>query len=179
MAAYDLCVLEWLRRSVFTADYSAKITEFNSSGLLQVLHMGQEKHNEKGSLKQEQVRLDAMLLAAGWQLINLNAVKYGVNSHPTLAYVRPSPAQPNQIKSFLERLHILEHLERKAQGEEDRTTVRTLHLFFKDINRFEERREETDSTNLLELLERLAKLHRDGDLTDLEFEQAKKKAIGL
>lgn len=142
--------------------------------------MGQEKHNEKGSLKQEYVRLDAMLVAAGWQLVNLNAVKYSASSHPTAAYVRPSAVLPEPNRSFLERLHILEQMERKAQGEEDRNTVWNLRTHFRGyINDFEERREQTESANLPELLERLAKLHRDGDLTDLEFEQAKKKAIGL
>ena len=144
------------------------------------MYLGQEKHNEKRSLKQEYVRLDSMLLAAGWQLVNSNAVNYSVSSHPTAAYVRPSVAPPEPNMSFGERFYILEQLERKAQSEEDRHTVRTLQNYFKGyINDFEQKREQTDSTNLPELLERLVQLYRDGDLTDLEFEQAKKKALGL
>lgn len=185
MMAYDLCAVEWLpdRRSLFSDKRSVRVTGFNAAGELHILYMGEEKYNarsarELDAIKEQHTYLDARLLADGWSKEWPGSVIYGgVNF--IAVYVRQSAVNPLQVKSVTERLLLLKDLLNAADPYDNRDTIQQLYKYAQDELSRLEQRNQSPTVKMVELLERLSKLHREGSISSAEFDQAKKKALGL
>ncbi len=85
---------------------------------------------------------------------------------------------PASSEAVSERLSSLKELLNTSR-EDNRAVIQQLYRYAQDELSQLEQSNQTPAPELVELLERLSKLHREGSLNKDEFEQAKRKALGL
>lgn len=195
MAAYDILVIEWFNPGNLVGfaglgyyDRQLKVTEFSAAGEIHIRHRGTKKYKlsphgsfpagDRKVIIEENLRLDSQLTSEGWRLANPNHAGNITNPGGELIYVRRSSV-PNPM-SIAERLATLKELVHKGNKDDRRTGELLYRLSQHYLVPLEEQTgEHVDPDGLIERLERLSKLHRQGDLSDAQFEQAKNAALGL
>ena len=114
----------------------------------------------------------------GWRLADPNNAYQITNPGGDLIYVRRSSV--SSPKSIAERLATLKDFAHKGSKDDRRTGELLYTLSQRYLIPLEEQASErADPDKLIERLERLSELHRQGALSDVQFEQAKNTALGL
>ena len=181
MPEYDICIIHEEKKGggwFSSLSYRRIATEFLATGKMEVIFIGDwhtSKYQSVPTITDEQLqamkekeRTVSSLIADGW-------IRFGKKVDPFAygdMFYRESTSPSSEIIPLSERLKIVNGF---IQNEQHRSISDYL---LKALEKLRKMANSKDANDLVELLERISKLHKDGDLSDFEFEQAKRKVLG-
>ncbi len=172
MTNYDIAMIHLRVTSGWVTHEQAQVLVLGASNTFEIKNQGKKRRRLSGEFptdasKEELSQERSSYVLDGWRPLG-NSIEI---------FIKSTEASPDAIVSFPERIKYLDELLRTEQI--DDVDAGTLQWALLELEKIEEATTKVVSVEVVELLERLTELKRSGHLSNEEFLQAKKNALGM